>query len=389
MKKLTFEKVLKKTIYRDRNALYELVPKEGLIGRVNERNELVMELAPILINSPVASIFVYGTPGTGKTALTLEICNELMREARKKEISLKTVYINCSENRTEFSILLEILSQLSSTEIPKLGWSTKKVLTEIRTSLAQKNTNMLVVLDEIDYALKESGDDILYKLSRINNNLTSKVSSIVISNDLRVYDYLSPRTQSSFGRIKIIFSPYTAGELKAILANRAARAFQQKTVSFAAIEKIAEIEAERGGDARKALELLDSCGKISLAKGRMNITLDMVSEADNNLEHDTLTKTLSGLTKHQKILYLTILKTRGEIIGPEVFRNYIKACHSFKVKPLSERRIRTFLIYFNELGLIHSEVGWVNTLNKKSRSITLPMEEAVKIKIRKKVRDGI
>jgi archaeal cell division control protein 6 len=388
VRKLTFDKVLKKSIYKDRDALYDLLPKEGLVGRVSERNDLIMELAPILLNSPVASMFVYGTPGTGKTALTLEICNELKRESKKKHIEIKVVYINCSENRTEYSILLEILTRLSNTEVPKLGWSTKKVLTEIRSSL-KNNTNVLVVLDEIDYVLKESGDDILYRLSRINNNLTSKLSSIVISNDLRVYDYLSPRTQSSFGRIKIIFSPYTTQELKAILANRAAKAYLPKVVSSAVLGKIADIESERGGDARKALELLDACGKISLARGKKRLTLEVVEEADKNLERDSLIKTLTGLTKHQKILYLTLLKSKAQTTGPEVYLNYVKACKSFKATPLSERRIRTFVIFFNELDLIHSEVGWVTNLKKKSRKISLNLDSAIKIKIRKKVRDSI
>ena len=36
-------------------------------------NELIMELAPILMKSPVTTVFVYGNPGTGKTALILEL----------------------------------------------------------------------------------------------------------------------------------------------------------------------------------------------------------------------------------------------------------------------------------------------------------------------------
>ena len=59
MKKLTFESVLKRALYKDRNAIYDLVPPEGLIGRIKERNDMVMELSPILLGSPVSSVFVY------------------------------------------------------------------------------------------------------------------------------------------------------------------------------------------------------------------------------------------------------------------------------------------------------------------------------------------
>jgi len=386
--KLTFESVIKKSIYKDRNSLYELIPSAGLVGRVDERNEIVMELAPILLNSPVSSIFVYGTPGTGKTALTLEIANELLKEAKKNKINLKVIYINCSENRTEYSIFLELLSQLSNTEVPKLGWSTKKVTLEIKKIMG-KNTNVLIVLDEVDYVLKESGDEVLYKLSRINTNTNSKISSLVISNDLRVYDYLSPRTISSFGRIKIIFSPYSSEELEQILVKRTKKAFITGSISKAVISKISEIESERGGDARKALELLDSCAKIAITQSKQKVTLDMVDEADKSLEEDHLVKTLVALTKHQKILFLTLLKTKEETTGSQAYLNYIKECKSFKLVPLSERRIRTFLIYFNELGLIHSEVGWVTKLKRKARKITLKLDPAVKTKLRKKIRDSV
>ena len=56
MKKLTFENLMRKTLYKDRNAIYDLVPLGGLVGRVQERNELVMELAPLLMDSSVASV---------------------------------------------------------------------------------------------------------------------------------------------------------------------------------------------------------------------------------------------------------------------------------------------------------------------------------------------
>jgi len=61
------------------------MPPEGLVGRIKERNDLVMELSPILLGSPVSSVFVYGTPGTGKTALTMQISEELRKEAKKQK----------------------------------------------------------------------------------------------------------------------------------------------------------------------------------------------------------------------------------------------------------------------------------------------------------------
>jgi len=389
--KLTFSSVLKNTIFRNRKALYELRPSTGFVHRTEERNEIIVELAPILMNSAVQGIFIYGAPGTGKTGLVSEILDELEQESKKNKVKLKTLYLNCSENRTETTILMELLMNLNpEKEYPKMGWTRKKAISEFESVIESIGGNVLLALDEVDYALKEGGDDILYRLSRINDKLNANVSTIIISNDAKVMDYIKPKTQSTFGRIKIIFAPYNAEELKDILSMRSNLAFKEGVVSDVVLKKISEIESERGGDARKALELLDSCGKIATSRGLGKISLDLVEEADRNLEQDETIKTISGLVKHQKILYLVLLKEKKETTsGKEVYKKYMKECKSYDVEPLTERRIRSFLVEFGELGLIETEVGWLKDLKKKSRKINLNLDPALKNKVRKLIRDSI
>lgn len=389
--KLTFANVLKSTIFRDRKILYDLAPPSGFVHRTEQRNELIVELSPILLNSAVPGIFIYGTPGTGKTGLTFELMKELEKEAKKNAIKLKTVYLNCSENRTETTILMELLTNINpGGKYPKMGWTRKKAVSEFQKVTNEIGGNILFALDEVDYALRETGDDILYRLSRINNKIKANISTIIISNDIKVGDYIKPKTQSAFGRVKIIFSPYSAEELYDILKDRVKYAFKEDVVSEAALKKISELEAERGGDARKTLELLDNCAKIALSKKRDKITLDLVEEADRNLEQDSTVKILTGLAKHQKILYLALLKGKTEMMnGKQVYKNYLKECKSYHIESLTERRIRSFLVEFGELGLIETEVGWLKNLRKKSRKITLNLDKAIKNKVRKLLRDSI
>jgi cell division control protein 6 len=391
MPKLTFANVLKGSIFKKRETLYELVPPGGFVHRTEQRNELVVELSPVLLNSAVKGIFVFGPPGTGKTGLISELLNEIKREADKNNVNLRTLYLNCSENRTETTILMELLMGLNpNTEYPKMGWTRKKAVSEFEKVTNEIGGNILFALDEVDYALREGGDDILYRLSRINDKIKANVSTMIISNDIKVMDYIKPKTQSTFGRVKIIFSPYTSEELFDILDQRKNTAFKNGVVSEAVLKKISELEAERGGDARKALELLDSCAKIALSKSSNQITLDLVSEADKNLEQDSTIKLLSGLAKHQKILYLALLKgKKGTLDGKQVYKKYMKECKKYDSEPLTERRIRSFLVELGELGLIETEVGWLKNLKKKGRKITLNLDPAVKNKVRKLLRDGI
>ncbi|MBU0536750.1 MAG: AAA family ATPase [Nanoarchaeota archaeon] len=391
METMTFASVLKNPIYNKRDVLYSLEPPTGFLHRTGQKNELIMELAPILMGSAVNCVFVYGVPGTGKTGLLLDLMKELEQEAVKKKIDLKTVYINCSENRTETVILTGILNQINpEREYPKMGWTRTKALSEFNKVLNKEGMQVLLVLDEVDYVLKEAGDDILYRLSRINNDVKSKISTLVISNDVRVGDYIKPRTQSAFGRVKVIFSPYTSDELFDILRERAKVAFKPGVITDAVIKKVAEIEAQRNGDARKAMELMDSCAKICMGKKRSKITLDLVEEADKSLERDQALAMITTLTQHQKLIYVSILKNEEKVMaGSDIYRIYCEECESYNIKPLSERRVRSFLIELTEMGLIDSEVGWLATAKKKTRKIVLNLDSAVRNKAIKLIRDSI
>jgi cell division control protein 6 len=388
---VTFASVLKNSIYKNRDVLYALIPSTGLLHRTEQKNELVMELAPILMDSAVSGIFIYGTPGTGKTAVITSLMEELSSEAKKRNIELKKAYVNCSENRTETTILIDILSQINpSNNYPRVGWTRAKAITELTRVSNELKTNIIAVLDEVDYALKESGDDIIYRLSRINERLKSKFSTILISNDVRVSDYIKPRTQSTLGRVRVVFAPYSSEELFDILNDRAKNAFNANVISDAVLQKIAEIEASRGGDARKALELLDSCAKIAIARNLNKITLDLVDGADKNLEKDTVFNIVTTLTKHQKLLFLAMIKSnKNSLDGGAVYKSYVEACEKQNVAPLSIRRIRTFLVNLSELGLIKSEVTWLRDLRKKSRAISLELDLTSRKKLRKLIRDSI
>ncbi|HIH39430.1 TPA: AAA family ATPase [Candidatus Woesearchaeota archaeon] len=392
MTEISFESVLRNPIYKNRDLIYALIPPGGLLHRTEQKNELIMELAPILMNSPISCIFVYGNPGTGKTSLIMELGEKLTTETKKNKVQFEKLYVNCSENRSETTILVDLLAQLNpDKEYPRLGWNRAKAIDEFSKELNKRDSNILIVLDEVDYALKESGDDILYRLSRINElNMKSKVSTIIISNDVRVSDYIKPRTQSAFGRVKVIFNPYNSEELGDILRERVKHSLKPNVCTDAVINKIAEIEASRGGDARRALELLDSCAKITMAKNESKITLDVVSDADSNLESNSILNTVSSLTKHQKILYLTMLKNQKKVqIGGDVFREYQELCKQYNAEPLTERMIRSFFINFNDLGLVKSEVGWLSSANKKIRKITFNLDKALFKKAEKLLRDSI
>ena len=102
----------------------------------------------------------------------------------------------------------------------------QRVYNILRERFDETNRVVIIVLDEIDKLVYKSGDDVLYHLSRINDDLqNAKVSLIGISNDLKFTEFLDPRVKSRLGEEKMVFPPYNAEQLRDILNQRATLAF--------------------------------------------------------------------------------------------------------------------------------------------------------------------
>lgn len=93
------------------------------------------------------------------------------------------------------------------------------------------------------------------------------MSLIGISSDLTFTDLLDPRVRSSLGEEEIIFPPYNAEQLKDILYERTAKAFNDGTLDDAVIPLCSAFAASEHGDARRALDLLRVSGEIAERSG--------------------------------------------------------------------------------------------------------------------------
>lgn len=206
---LTFDMAKKNPIFRDRWVLTRLQPPRGeFLHREKQKNALILELAPLLSNQRASNLFVYGLQGTGKTALLTHLSEQLHDQAQKDAIHLKTAYVNCAQAKTDTLILSAMLRQVgASLKNHRSGVNRSQVLRDFLQVLRDETLNLLIVLDEIDQVLKHSGDDILYLLSRFQDDVQVKANlcTVIISNDVKVPSYLQPRTHSSFGRTKIVF----------------------------------------------------------------------------------------------------------------------------------------------------------------------------------------
>ena len=156
-----FENFLKKnSIFLNK----EVLQSSYLPNQVLYREEQIMEvaniLAPALRLEKPSNLFIFGKTGTGKTLTIKYLLNSMQQTARKNNIYLKTIYINCKLKRvadTEYRLIAQLIKEFNQ-QIPPTGLPTDEVYNIFYTLLDKKKQMVLLVLDEIDQLTKKIGD---------------------------------------------------------------------------------------------------------------------------------------------------------------------------------------------------------------------------------------
>ena len=344
-------------LFKDREVLRHDYLPEKLPHREEQIKLLGETVAPVLRDARCSNIFIYGTTGTGKTAVTKYVLSHLEVKAKEHGAPVKFCYVNCRMTGSEYRVFAN-LSQSIGLAIPFTGLSVGEVFDRFRNGLDNSRTIFIVVLDEIDALIKERGDGLLYELTRINENLhKSKVTIIGISNDLRLKEFLDPRVFSSLSEEEMVFRPYDASELRTILLERSKLSFQEGSLSDAALSICSALAAAEHGDARRALDLLRVAGEVAERQGAKIITEEHVKDAEKHIEHNRVVEALQNLTLHSKLVLLSVYHlSKSSAITGEIFDIYNELCGELGVGLLTQRRLSTLINELDAMGLLNAKV---------------------------------
>ncbi|MEM3531467.1 MAG: cell division control protein Cdc6, partial [Nitrososphaerales archaeon] len=233
------------------------------------------------------------------------------------------------------------------------GLSIGEVLNRIKIAINSSELRMVFVMDEIDFLVKNYGDDLLYELIRVNEQLPHGYLSIIgISNDLKFKEFLDPRVLSSLSEEEIVFLPYTADELRVILYERAKMAFFEDAITEAAINLCAALAGSEHGDARRALDLLRVSGEVAEREGAKRVEEKHVRIAVQKIEQDRMVEALRSLPLHAKILLWSIVSLGEANSTGEVYDRYSGICRKNGIESLTQRRVTMLLSELDLLGLI-------------------------------------
>ncbi|MEL9969344.1 MAG: orc1/cdc6 family replication initiation protein [Metallosphaera sp.] len=342
-------------VFKNREYLLpDYVPDE-LPHRENEIKKLASILVQLYRGERPSNTFVYGLTGTGKTAVAKYVLNSL----QKKLNNFRYVYVNSRQSDTPYRILADIIEILGN-KVPFTGLSTAELYRRLVKELEKSETVMIIVLDEIDALVKKHGDDILYKLTRINYEIhKSKVSIIGITNDIKFIDGLDPRVRSSLGEEELVFPPYNAEELEDILRRRSSLAFKEGVISDSVIKLCAAIAARDHGDARRALDLLRVAGEIAERYKKKIVTEEEVERARVEIERDRVYEVIATLPFHSKLILLSIVQSSIQdrrLTTGEIYTRYRELTSIMSSESVTQRRASDIINELDMMGIVSARV---------------------------------
>ncbi len=300
----------------------------------------------------IPNIIIYGPTGSGKTS----VIKYTMKNSDVKNLDME--YLNGRFYNTTY----RILSKLTYEE-DRLGLPMSYFIDKLRN----RSKNLLIAIDEVDF-IKDI-DELLYLLSRLNDESNVYIAMILITNSIQLKSRLDIRTLSSLNEKEMFFSPYSADQLIDILEDRIKIAIEGE-YDKAALSKIAAIAASESGDARYALKILMRALEIAENENANKFEELHVDKALESIEFDIVAETLKSLPINMQIVMYTIAKmystlpkdlfnsTINDLISiSDVFNNYVKISeNAFRRKAKSLKWFKHYLNELENLGLISTVV---------------------------------
>ena len=391
-----FDSISGNVIFKDKGVLRINHTPKNIPHRDKQIESIASILAPILKGDRPSNLFVYGKTGTGKTLSIKHVTDELSKRLKEtNKTSFKVIYINCKLKKvadTEYRILAEMIKHLGES-VPATGLPTDTVYTKFVDIIDKKNQIILIVLDEIDQAIKKISDNFLYTLTRLNSELKkAQISLVGISNSLTFMDDLDPRIRSSLGEEELIFPPYNALQLQDILKERSDKSFTEFSLNEGVIAKCAAFAAREHGDARRALDLLRVAGELAERNGEKKLSLNYIDKANNKIDSDKMLDIIKTEPKQFQLVLYAIMelekhKDSEKIFTGDIYNKYQDVCQQTKNDILTQRRISDIIADYDMLGLINATVISKGRQGR-TREIKLMMPPGIKQQARKILNDS-
>jgi cell division control protein 6 len=307
---------------------------------------------------------ILGNVGSGKTVLANAYGRELKEKATRRRVNLHYIHINCRQRRGSlFMILSQVVTRIKP-DFPERGYSANELLDILRQILDEEDTQILLVLDEVDALIDTEGSDALYYLTRFHETTPEaprRLNLICISKDAEVFRKLDRSTLSSLQQNIIRMPDYNKFQLADILTYRIERAFRKDAVPLEIIDFISEVAEKENGDARYAISLLHGAGIEADNKGSRQVKPEHVRKIAVGIFDVIVPDEIKYLSRHEKLALLSIARffmsnTASEATTGEVEESYRLVCEEYGEKVRGHTQFWKYLKKLDDLDFVSMEM---------------------------------
>jgi len=359
------------TLFTDESVFESEYIPNGIKHRDNELIFLSRLFLPLLTQPFAISkkILITGRVGVGKT-ITLHLFGKMIKEsARKRELNIKFIQINCRHIRTSASILKTILNELIG-GIPSRGLSSRDFMEILVNYLRDYKCYLILVLDELGFLMKKDSD-LIYSLTRINEiNFSHQfyLSFIGVVKDILSLKNLDDATISSLQNEVIRFRKYSESQILDILTDRIEVGLKPGVIDESVLKLISSLTSV-SGDMRKSLKLLKDAVRYAEYHQMEKITIKVVQEV-NSKSFSLTSNELHNLKRPELLLYATLCNmlnnSQTEVTMNDIKEEYFAVCRHYNEKPRSDTQLWEYIQTLKRNDLITTTMKNKNQRGRQS-----------------------
>jgi cell division control protein 6 len=369
------------SVFKDESKLDINYVPQHLLHRKLQLN-LLNQFFRFTVESPgkmTQRALIMGHIGAGKTVLSQHFGLNITREAKKRNINLNYIHINCRECKGSLFMILQRTIMKFIPNFPRRGYSAEELLQTLMQILDEKDAYLILTLDELESLVQNEGSDPLYNLSRIQEdriNAPKRLSLICILRQPEHLENLDPSTRSTLQRNIIQLREYSESQLEDILDDRINLAFRDGTVPHQTMNLIAELGKSESGNARYAIELLWRAGKYADASEMREVLPECVRNAVASVYPVVRRDMIPEFGFHEKLFLLGVARHFKQTDSAymsmgDAEEAYALACEEYSEKQRGHTQIWKYVKVLSESGIIETMVSGVGQRGKTT-IISLP-----------------